>query len=91
MTDPAVWFVVVWVALAVIMTAGIIALLVWAARSRQFRDQDRAARLPLESGIPAVNVAAGGPRSVVAADATERVPPGKTDAGKEGGHEPGRT
>ena len=52
MSDPAVQLVVIWIALAVIMMAGIVALLVWAVRARQFRDQDRAARLPLDSGIP---------------------------------------
>jgi cbb3-type cytochrome oxidase maturation protein len=56
MNDPAVRLVVIWVALAAIMLMGIVALLVWAVRSRQFKDQDRAARLPLESGIPPADV-----------------------------------
>ena len=59
MNDPAVRLIVVWVAMAAIMLAGIVALLVWAVRSRQFKDQDRAARLPLESGIPREDAADG--------------------------------
>ena len=52
MSDPNGQLIVIWITLAAIMLAGIVALLVWAVRSRQFTDQDRAARLPLESGIP---------------------------------------
>jgi cbb3-type cytochrome oxidase maturation protein len=45
-------FIAVWIAFAVVMLLAIVAVLVWAIRSRQFADQDHAARLPLESGIP---------------------------------------
>ena len=45
-------FIMLWVAFAVVMLLAIVAVLVWAIRSRQFADQDHAARLPLESGIP---------------------------------------
>jgi cbb3-type cytochrome oxidase maturation protein len=53
MTDPNVALIIVWVTFAVLMLAAIVAVLVWAVRSRQFADQDRARYLPLESGIPA--------------------------------------
>jgi cbb3-type cytochrome oxidase maturation protein len=46
-------FIAVWIAFAVVMLLAIVAVLVWAVRSRQFADQDHAANLPLESGIPA--------------------------------------
>jgi cbb3-type cytochrome oxidase maturation protein len=52
MTDPGVALIIVWVTFAVLMLAAIVAVLVWAVRSRQFADQDRARYLPLESGIP---------------------------------------
>jgi nitrogen fixation-related uncharacterized protein len=39
-----------WIAFTVIAVAGIVAVLVWAVRSRQFRDQDRARYLALWSG-----------------------------------------
>jgi cbb3-type cytochrome oxidase maturation protein len=42
----------VWIAFAVAGVAGLIAVLVWAVRARQFADQDRAARLPLDSRTP---------------------------------------
>jgi len=51
--EPDAAFIMLWVAFAVVMLLAIVAVLVWAIRSRQFADQDRAARLPLESGIPA--------------------------------------
>jgi cbb3-type cytochrome oxidase maturation protein len=66
MTDANVALIIVWITFAVIMLAGIIALLVWAVRSGQFQDQDRARRLPLDSGIP------GAPK--------EAPPPARKDA-----------
>ncbi len=41
-----------WVAFTAVALAGIAAAIVWAVRSGQFADQDRARYLPLESGIP---------------------------------------
>jgi nitrogen fixation-related uncharacterized protein len=41
-----------WVAFAAVALAGIVAVIVWAVRSGQFANQDRARYLPLESGIP---------------------------------------
>ena len=42
----------IWVAFAVMALVGIAAVLVWAVRSRQFSDQDRARFLPLYAGKP---------------------------------------
>jgi len=42
----------IWIAFTGIAIAGIIAVLVWAVRTRQFSDQDRARHLPLDNGIP---------------------------------------
>ena len=50
--DPGTALLIVWVTFAVLALAAIVAVLVWAIRSRQFADQDRARRLPLDSGIP---------------------------------------
>ena len=55
----------VWVAFAAMALAGAIAVLVWAVRSGQFADQDRARHLPLTSGIPAEPPAAEGGSSDV--------------------------
>jgi nitrogen fixation-related uncharacterized protein len=46
------WLVAMWISFTVLALAGIAAVLVWAVRSRQFRDQDRARYLALNSGIP---------------------------------------
>jgi nitrogen fixation-related uncharacterized protein len=51
----------VWIAFSGVALAGILAVLVWAVRSGQFGDQDRARYLPLESEIPD-GLAAGVPR-----------------------------
>jgi nitrogen fixation-related uncharacterized protein len=40
-----------WVTFAVLALMGVAAALVWAVRTRQFSDQEKAARLPLESEI----------------------------------------
>jgi len=50
--DAGTALLIVWVMFAVIAIAAIVVVLVWAVRSRQFADQDRARRLPLDSGIP---------------------------------------
>jgi len=50
--DAGTALIIVWVTFAAIALAAIVAVLVWAVRSRQFSDQDRARRLPLQSGIP---------------------------------------
>jgi nitrogen fixation-related uncharacterized protein len=47
-----VGFLAMWIAFTVIALGGIIAVLVWAVRARQFSDQNHARYLPLESVIP---------------------------------------
>ena len=56
--DPAL-LVGVWIGFTVLALAGIALVLVWAVRSRQFRDQDRARYLALRSGIPSDDDGAG--------------------------------
>ncbi len=56
-------FILLWVTIAVLMLAGIAAVLVWAVRNRQFSDQDRARHLPLLSGIPEERSEVGGQSS----------------------------
>ena len=46
--SPATTLIVMWSAVAVVGIAGASAVLVWAVRSRQFSDQDRARSLPLD-------------------------------------------
>ena len=41
-----------WVIYAIVAIAGIVAVFVWAVRSRQFSDQERARYLPLYAGKP---------------------------------------
>ncbi len=41
-----------WIAFAVLAVIGISAILVWAVRSGQFSEQERARGLPLVSGVP---------------------------------------
>ena len=43
---------IMWLAFTGAAALGVIAVLVWAVRSRQFTGQDRARYLPLRSGIP---------------------------------------
>ncbi len=43
---------IAWLVFTILALAGATAVLVWGIRTRQFRDQDRMRRLPLESGIP---------------------------------------
>ena len=43
----------IWIGYTAVTLVGIIGVLVWAARTRQFRDQDRARYLPLLNDIPA--------------------------------------
>lgn len=45
-------FLAMWLGFLIIMIAAITLALVWAVRSRQFSNQDRARYLALESGIP---------------------------------------
>ncbi|WP_243369934.1 hypothetical protein [Geotalea sp. SG265] len=45
-------FLAMWLGFLCVMIAAITMALVWAVRSRQFSDQDRARYLPLRSGIP---------------------------------------
>ncbi|GAB7028213.1 hypothetical protein [Geotalea toluenoxydans] len=45
-------FLAMWLGFLAVMITAITLALVWAVRSRQFSDQDRARYLPLESGIP---------------------------------------
>lgn len=42
----------VWIVFTAVALAGMVAVLVWAVRGRQFTGQDRARYLPLWSGIP---------------------------------------
>ncbi len=43
---------IVWIVFTSLALVGVGAVFVWAVRSRQFGDQDRARYLPLRSGIP---------------------------------------
>lgn len=43
---------IVWIVMTIFGVGGMIAALIWAIRTRQFSQQDRARHLPLESGIP---------------------------------------
>jgi nitrogen fixation-related uncharacterized protein len=51
----------VWVTFSALVLAGAVAVLVWAVRSGQFAEQDRARSLPLESGIPELRADAAPP------------------------------
>jgi hypothetical protein len=44
--------VVIWFTFLVVALVGVAAAIVWAVRSGQFTNQDRARYLPLQSGIP---------------------------------------
>ena len=46
------YLLIVWLTVTVLAVLGMTAALVWAVRSRQFQQQDRARYLALESGIP---------------------------------------
>ncbi|MCE5277885.1 MAG: cbb3-type cytochrome oxidase assembly protein CcoS [Planctomycetaceae bacterium] len=48
----AVSLLYIWIVMAALALIAIAAALVWAIRHKQFSRQDRAARLPLRSGIP---------------------------------------
>lgn len=43
---------IMWITFTVVALLGVIAVFVWAVRSRQFANQDRARYLALRSGIP---------------------------------------
>ncbi|GFO54043.1 hypothetical protein GMSM_10500 [Geomonas sp. Red276] len=45
-------FLVMWALFFLLMCGGLWGFFLWAIRSGQFEDQDRARYLPLESGIP---------------------------------------
>jgi len=45
-------FLIIWVTFSVLALVAIIAVLVWAVRSRQFSNQDHARYLPLEAAWP---------------------------------------
>jgi cbb3-type cytochrome oxidase maturation protein len=49
---PLASFFWAWVAFSLLTLGGLAAFLVWAIRSGQFSDQDRARYLPLLGGIP---------------------------------------
>ncbi len=69
------YLLMVWVTITVLAVAGMIAVLVWAIRSHQFGQQDRARSLALESGIPSEPISE--PRTGVSG------PIGKTQLGNE--------
>lgn len=46
-------FLAMWLGFLAVMIGAITMVLIWAVRSRQFSNQDRARYLPLKSGIPA--------------------------------------
>ena len=50
--NPNMSLLIMWVTFTVLSLAGVIAVFIWAVRSRQFSDQDRARYLALHSGIP---------------------------------------
>lgn len=54
MTSPfeGATFLFMWIGFLLLMSCGIAAFFLWAVRTRQFADQDRARHLPLQSGIP---------------------------------------
>ena len=49
---PNAALLAVWIVFSSLVLAGVVAVLVWAVRSGQFSQQDRARRLPLEIGAP---------------------------------------
>ncbi|BCS54206.1 hypothetical protein [Geobacter sp. SVR] len=49
----------IWIGFLALMIVSIAGILVWAVRSRQFTDQERARYLALESGIPVARDMAG--------------------------------
>ena len=68
---------IVWLTFAVLGSAAVIVVLVWAVRTGQFAHQDRARRLPLEAGIPeeeTKTTATASPRS--AGGFNSKIPPG---------------
>lgn len=44
--------VFIWIGFALLSGTGISLIILWGVRTRQFSDQERARRLPLESRIP---------------------------------------
>jgi cbb3-type cytochrome oxidase maturation protein len=69
----------VWVTFTVVALVGIMAVFLWAVRSRQFSDQDRARYLPLRSGTapddePAADAASVGGPGVMSDEGRNHVP-----------------
>ena len=54
---------IMWVGFAVLALVGVVAVLVWAVRARQFSDQDRARFLPLYADKPLEEPALTGTRA----------------------------
>ena len=52
MTTAQLQLLYLWITFTVMAVLGIAAVLVWAVRSGQFSDQDRARRLPLLDDVP---------------------------------------
>ena len=52
-TTPDTALLVMWLTFTAAAVLGVSGVLVWAVRSRQFSNQERARHLPLMSGIPA--------------------------------------
>jgi nitrogen fixation-related uncharacterized protein len=51
-TFSATGLLILFVTFAAVALAAMVAVLVWAARTKQFSNQDEARYLPLKSGIP---------------------------------------
>jgi nitrogen fixation-related uncharacterized protein len=45
-------YVYVWLVITGLIVLGLIPIIIWAIKTRQFSEQDRARHLPLQSGIP---------------------------------------
>ena len=43
---------ILWITFTAVALAGVVTVLVWATRAKQFSNQDEARYLPLKSGIP---------------------------------------
>jgi nitrogen fixation-related uncharacterized protein len=72
-TFSATALLVLFITFAAVALAGIVAVLVWAARTNQFSNQDAARYLPLKSGIP-------GPAARIAPEAEQRQEPRAAEA-----------
>lgn len=52
MDNPGQTYAYVWLVMTSLIALGLIPIIVWAMRTRQFSNQDRARYLPLQSHIP---------------------------------------